>query len=698
MSPSCYSRSGFAHCWWFSANVLKQCLGCAAQEATLRDRFPFHEHASPAHRALVANVVAGPAVEEVERLRRIALSSIDTGTTGGVTGSHWFGTMTVKINLMKTVEDRLAADLVAAAGIIRTQADSELLAVSLLTVLLLALTALISVICVRDITRPLADLSQAMVRLAGNDLETAVPALERRDEFGDMSRALLLFKESGARYRSLIDSAPVGVVIFVHGKIVLANRAAADLFGVESAESLVGKTIAELAHPEEVETAQERLDTIVAEKISAPSAERKIVRADGGIRDVGVRSNYLRWMGEDAVQSILSDITERKQLQEQLVQYRKMEAVGRLTAGVAHDFNNVLMAIIANLEMLEDDAEGDEEHLEMIATATEAARRGAEVTARLSAFSRQQTLAPQALDLPKLCASVVALLKPSLGENIEIETRDRGLLSRAYVDPGHLQNALVNLAVNAQDAMPEGGKLRFELADVDLDSEQLSDAPEVAPGAYVMVAVQDSGTGIAGEILDKVFDPFFTTKGMANSSGLGLSMVQGFVRQSGGHIELKSEVGAGTTIRLYLPKAVATDQAKVRREAREQPPGGQLSILLVEDDAAIRGTLAKSLGRLGYQVVEAEDGPSALTFLKLQAPDLVITDLMMPGGMNGAELARQAKNQHPDLGFIFISGYADAANKVAADLDQGVRVLGKPFSQEDLAAALRDVLDEQRGG
>lgn len=371
-------------------------MGCAAQEATLRDRFPFHEHASPAHRALVANVVAGPAVEEVERLRRIALSSIDTGTTGGVTGSHWFGTMTVKINLMKTVEDRLAADLVAAAGIIRTQADSELLAVSLLTVLLLALTALISVICVRDITRPLADLSQAMVRLAGNDLETAVPALERRDEFGDMSRALLLFKESGARYRSLIDSAPVGVVIFVHGKIVLANRAAADLFGVESAESLVGKTIAELAHPEEVETAQERLDTIVAEKISAPSAERKIVRADGGIRDVGVRSNYLRWMG--------------------------------------------------------------------------------------------------------------------------------------------------------------------------------------------------------------------------------------------------------------------------------------------------------------YQVVEAEDGPSALTFLKLQAPDLVITDLMMPGGMNGAELARQAKNQHPDLGFIFISGYADAANKVAADLDQGVRVLGKPFSQEDLAAALRDVLDEQRGG
>lgn len=397
--------------------------------------------------------------------------------------------------------------------------------------------------------------------------------------------------------------------------------------------------------------------------------------------------------------SLSTDITDLHQAQEALAHSQKMEAVGRLTGGVAHDFNNVLMAVIANLEMLEDDLGPGDERVQLARAAIGAARRGADVISRLLAFARKQTLDPAAIDLLDLSASLGTLLTSSMGGAVKVTTRISEPLSPAFADQGHLQNALLNLAVNAADAMPHGGKLEIEMADVRLDEARLAGNEVARPGDFVMIAVSDTGSGIAAELMDRIFDPFFTTKGMATNSGLGMSMVQGFVQQSQGHLEIESEVGVGTLVRIFLPCAEASKEAPAKPADRPQAQlGGSETILLVEDDQAVRNTLAQTLGRLGYSVAVAEDGPAALAVLAAQPVDAVVTDQIMPHGMTGLELARQAAKDYPGLGFVLITGYADALKAAADDGEGKYQMLSKPFGQASLAAAVRSALGGRPAG
>jgi CheY-like chemotaxis protein len=392
--------------------------------------------------------------------------------------------------------------------------------------------------------------------------------------------------------------------------------------------------------------------------------------------------------------ALLTDITDLNEAREQLAQSQKLEAMGQLTGGVAHDFNNVLMAVLANLEMLEEDLGEGTEQVDMARAAKRAVRRGAEVTNQLLAFARKQTLAPTAIDLHELSLSLGTLLTPSMGETVDLSTRISEPLSPAFADRGLLQNALLNLAVNARDAMPDGGTLLIELGDVTLDATRLTDSDVAAPGDFVMIAVSDSGTGIEAHLLERIFDPFFTTKGMAKNSGLGMSMVQGFVQQSEGHLEIESEVGVGTTVRLFLPQAGTGTGAAAEAVSHQQAvPTGNETVLLVEDDVAVRETLASSLKRMGYTVVVVEDGPAALAVLAKQPVDAVVTDQIMPKGMTGTEMARQARKIRPDLDFVVITGYADALNSAAAGLKGNDQLLSKPFTTGTLAQALRNVLD-----
>jgi PAS domain S-box-containing protein len=383
----------------------------------------------------------------------------------------------------------------------------------------------------------------------------------------------------------------------------------------------------------------------------------------------------------------------RMQAEAQLRAAQRMEAIGQLTGGVAHDFNNLLTVILGNAEML---VEGltDDAQLRMLAEMTQtAAQRGAELTQRLLAFARRQPLDPAAVDVNALLGSMDALLRRTLGDEVEVELVRGGGLWRALVDAPQLENALLNLCLNARDAMPDGGRLTIETANAALDDAYAREAEEVEPGQYVMIAVSDTGVGMTEEVRARAFDPFFTTKAVGRGSGLGLSMVFGFVKQSRGHVRLYSEPGQGTTVRLYLPRAAAEPPA-VASAVPEGLPRGAEAVLLVEDDTQVREHAARLLESLGYRVLAAPDGPSALALLREgKAVDLLFTDVVMPGGMNGRELADAARALRPGLPVLFTSGYTENAIVHHGRLDRGVLLLAKPYRRGELAAKLRQALD-----
>ncbi len=392
---------------------------------------------------------------------------------------------------------------------------------------------------------------------------------------------------------------------------------------------------------------------------------------------------------------IVRDITQRKDSERQLQQAQKMEAVGHLTGGIAHDFNNLLTAILGNLEMLQDRVELDPSARKFVDIAFRAADRGADLTQRLLAFSRKQTLSPETADINKLVLGVTELMRRTLGEDIEIKTVQGGGLWHATVDPGQLESALLNLAINARDAMPEGGKLTIETANSHLDQAYADTHQEVNPGQYVRVAVTDTGTGMPPEVVARAFEPFFTTKEVGRGSGLGLSMVYGFVKQSAGHVNIYSEPGHGTTIKLYLPKAVAAGE--VAREAelsRRAQPMGDETILVVEDDPDVRAFVVAALGALGYRVMEAEDGPAALALLdQVSHIDLLLTDVVLPRGMNGRRVAEEVRKRYPRVKTLFSSGYTENAIVHHGTLDQDAELLAKPYTRGALAQKVRRVLD-----
>jgi len=383
---------------------------------------------------------------------------------------------------------------------------------------------------------------------------------------------------------------------------------------------------------------------------------------------------------------------EQLEAEQKLRQVQKMEAVGHLTGGIAHDFNNILTVITGLIDILADAVAHDAALSSVTKMISDAASRGAEVTKHLLAFSRQQPLQPREADLNALVQDTARLLRPSLGEQIEIETSLEPDAWTAFIDPNHMATALLNLAVNARDAMPEGGKLMIETGNVVLDETYAAANPEVTPGEYVMVAVSDTGDGIPETIREKVFEPFFTTKDTGKGTGLGLSMVYGFIKQSNGHLKIYSEEGHGTSIKLYLPRS-SGDVVEAEPPAVVDGRGGSESILVVEDDPLVRNYVSAQLEQLGYRTVVTANGPEALAAIdKGFVCDLLFTDVIMSGGMNGRQVADAVTARLPSVRVLFTSGYTEDAIFHHGRLDPDVTLLPKPYRKSDLARMIRQVL------
>ena len=439
----------------------------------------------------------------------------------------------------------------------------------------------------------------------------------------------------------------------------------------------------------------------LAETSGAIDFERRIRRAsDGEVRWLHVRGQTISADGKPVrISGVVSDITSRRLLDEQLRQGQKMEAIGQLTGGIAHDFNNLLTIIVGNMDMAGRSL--DAADLPRVRRAVTNALKGAEravvLTQRLLAFSRRTTLEPKVIDVSALVGGMAELLGRSLGETIELRTVTADGLWKVEADPNQLENALVNLAVNARDAMPNGGRLTIETCNVSVDARDPAKYADLPPGDYVSIGVVDTGTGMPPDVIARAFDPFFTTKEVGKGTGLGLSQVYGYVTQTGGHVKIYSEDGAGTAVRIYLPRS-ANEDAGAPDTAVEVDAGSARpaeTLLVVEDDDDVRTFTVESLRELGYRVLEAHDGPSALRLLdRGDTPiALLFTDVVMPG-MSGRALRDAALARRPGLTVLFTSGYARSAIDHDGRLDAGLDLLPKPFTLAELANKIRDVLDK----
>jgi CheY-like chemotaxis protein len=374
-----------------------------------------------------------------------------------------------------------------------------------------------------------------------------------------------------------------------------------------------------------------------------------------------------------------------------------MDAIGQLTGGVAHDFNNVLTVITGTIEILEDGV-ADRPQLAAIAQLIDqAAARGAEITSQLLTFARRQPLQPRLVDVNVLVADTCKLLKPMLGEHIKIDSVLAADTWSTLADPSQLSTVIINLAVNARDAMPDGGKIKIETSNLVVPGPGRS-GDEVGPGEFVTIAVTDTGHGIPSDILDRVFEPFFTTKGVGRGTGLGLSMVYGFAKQTGGTVKIESQDGRGTVVRLYLPRTDGKASPQAAPALFAAPTRELETILVVEDDPLVRGYVIAQLGGLGYKTLVADDAEAALALLEQGAEfDLLFTDVIMPGGMNGRQLAEIVRERRPGTKVLYTSGYTDQIVQ-ERDLDAGFALLTKPYRKADLSQKIREMLAAGSGG
>jgi len=384
------------------------------------------------------------------------------------------------------------------------------------------------------------------------------------------------------------------------------------------------------------------------------------------------------------------DVSARLRAEAMVRQAQKMEAIGHLTGGVAHDFNNLLQIISANLDLAVGAVQADPRLRQRLQNAIGAVVRGSRLTGQLLAFARRQALEPKSVDLGRILRDMGDMLRRTLGETIQVETVISGGLWNTLVDPNQVENTILNLAINARDAMPDGGRLTLEVANGFLDEAYAATHAEVTPGQYVMLAVSDTGSGMTPEVMARVFEPFFTTKPEGKGTGLGLAQAYGFTKQSGGHIKIYSEVGEGTTIKLYLPRT--RREADLRDAGRDTAvEGGSECILVVEDDEGVRAAVVDMLVDLGYWVLRAGNAESALEVLKGEAPDLIFTDVVMPGTLSTREFTRLAQGMHPRVRILYTSGYTQNAIVHNGKLDDDALLLSKPYRKDDLARKLRSV-------
>jgi PAS domain S-box-containing protein len=480
------------------------------------------------------------------------------------------------------------------------------------------------------------------------------------------------------------------------GVFLETNPAWTVLLGYRTAE-ILGKSFAEFAHKDDVELTKRAMSRASKDKLRP--FECRVRCKDGGYR-------WISWSvapGHGCIYAVGRDVTEDKEArsrleeaQEALRQSQKMEAVGQLTGGVAHDFNNLLQVVVGNLETLQRRLPENLDRLRRAAdNAMAGAQRAANLTQHLLAFSRRQPLNPRPVAINKLVAGMSDMLRRTLGEQIEVDTQLDPRLWQVEIDENQLESALLNLAVNARDAMPEGGRLSIQTSNVELHDRGIGS--ELPQGDYVVIGVIDNGAGMTADVLARAFEPFFTTKGVGQGTGLGLSQVYGFVNQSGGKVKISSQPGVGTSIQIYLPRLVAARELAEEETPRALPSSAARgTVLVVEDDPDVRGYTVDTIRELGYEVLEARDGPSALKVLQGKPDgsiDLLFTDVVLPGGLNGQQLAQRAVEMHPHLRVLFATGYARDAIVHDGRLDSGVQLITKPFVYSELAARLRTVLD-----
>jgi PAS domain S-box-containing protein len=530
--------------------------------------------------------------------------------------------------------------------------------------------------------------------------------------------------------RRLFEQAP-GFICFLRGPQHVFELANAAYFQLVGHRDIIGKPLRQALPEIEGQGYFELLDkgfatgepfigrqmrVMLQRQPGAPLAEayidlmyQPIIEPDGSISGIFVQGHdmtepkrmqdelnlyreQLEQLVKERTRALEESEAERRQAEAALRQAQKMEAVGNLTGGVAHDFNNLLQVIGGNLQLLQQDLTGDERTQRRLQAAVAAVERGAKLASQLLAFARRQPLEPVAINLGRLLHGMEDLLRRALGEGIDLKTSVAADVWNTFADLHQLENVILNLAINSRDAMEEGGKLTLEARNTQLDEHYALQHPDVTAGPYVLLAISDTGCGMPPEVIERAFEPFFTTKPEGRGTGLGLSMVYGFVKQTGGHISLYSEVGHGTTIKIYLPRALQAEAPPPEPTTR-LAEGGTETVLVVEDNAEVRATVVETLTGLGYRVFNAEDGQSALKLLQDGlAVDLLFTDVVMPGPVRSTELARQAKRLLPQLEVLFTSGYTEDAIVHGGRLDPGISLLSKPYRREDLARKLRQLL------
>jgi PAS domain S-box-containing protein len=497
-----------------------------------------------------------------------------------------------------------------------------------------------------------------------------------------------------ARMRQILDETPIAMALRTvdNSRYVWVNAATCRMLEY-TADELIGRPVDDLRHPADSAT------PITETRGAIPEwdpIDRRLVAKSGRI--VLVRSRAVRLgpdaAGQDLVIGMSEDITRQRQVEAALRQAQKMEAIGNLAGGMAHDFNNLLGVIIGDLEIIDARLRDNAEVTALVRDATEAALRGADLTRNMLAFSRRQPLQPIELAVNAVIGDITRMLTRILGEDVTITLDLAPGVSPVIADRGMLEACIVNLASNARYAMPRGGVLRIATANRPIDGDAGAGAAgvqqTVRPGEYVMIEVADTGAGMPPEVLSRVFEPFFTTKAPAQHSGLGLSMVFGFISQSGGHITVDSEPGSGTTLRLFLPRAATAATVMPPEPVPTQAlDGNGETVLVVEDNAALRRVAVRQLTRLGYAVIEADSGEAALAQLATTPVSVLFTDVVMPGGMNGFELAQRARTTQPDIKVLLTSGFPEQLADPAAI---GARLLNKPYRAEDLARAVRATL------